>query len=151
MCLAAAGGTVRENSSIVSVQNTVQQRFGRCLVDFGLRGILVKYSVKGKSLILDSLSGGDDGAGEFVNWVVFRRIENTVKFVSAGGVELTGFRESLQALVIDHFDYWPNAFLCELGSGSGSEGAIAQEDCSIVTLGELCSLSDGKRPNANSD
>lgn len=151
MSLATAGGTIGKNCSIVSIQNTVQQGFGGCFVDFCLGGIFVEYSVKGKSLIFDTLSSGDNGAGELLNRVVLGRIEYAGNVVSSRVETSYDLLEFLQAFIIDHFDYWSDAFLGELRSGSGSKRTIAQKYGSIVTFGKLRSLPNSERPNPNSD
>ena len=78
MCLAASCGTIRKHSRVVSVEHGIQQVLSGGLVDVVLGGILVKDLVKAKALILDALpSGGNDGLGETLDGVVFRRIEDS--------------------------------------------------------------------------
>ena len=88
-----------------------------------------------------------------MNGVVFRRIEYTGKIVSSRPETRHCYwgASFLQALIINNFDYWSNAFLKELWSGSGGKRAIAQKDSSIVTFRELRSLSNSERPNTNCD
>lgn len=75
MSLAAASGSIRKDSRIVSLQHAVKETFCSRFVHIGLRGVLVEHTVERKGLVLHPLSLRHDRSCELLDGIVFRGIE----------------------------------------------------------------------------
>ena len=151
MCFPTARCAVGEHGGIVPIKNTIQQGSRSGFVDFALRGILVEYTVETEGLVFDSLAGGDDRAGEFLDRVVFGRIKDSRSFVSLRPSRSESKGLSVQAFIVNDLDHGTKAFLGELWGWGGRQRAITEEDCGLVAFCELRSFSDCKRPHSDSD
>ena len=75
MRLATACGAVCENSSIVAVEDAIQQLPCCAFVYIGLVRVLVENAVERKDLVFRLFRGWDDRSPKLVHGVVFWRIE----------------------------------------------------------------------------
>jgi len=103
--LTTTGSTIGEDSSVVAVENIVEERPGSRFVDLALRGILVKNAIEGECLVLDAFSVGHNTPGKLLDRVVFWRIEYPMESVVSSmslGMESVEPLRNLQTSVIDH-------------------------------------------------
>lgn len=78
MCLSTAGSAIGKNGRIVSIQNTVEEALGGCLVNVALGRILIKNLVEAVCLILDAFAT-HPCPGESRDWRILGGVEYPVR------------------------------------------------------------------------